>query len=130
MLKRRHFNIGNIFSCVLCNLGVEETLEHLFFHCPFSTYCWSRLSISWSLNQGRFDMLCQAKSTFQERLFFEIFTIGAWGIWKERNNLIFKGIATSRDSWKARVIEDLQLLRFRVNQNLENTISLFIDRLS
>jgi hypothetical protein len=130
MLKRRHLNIGNNFSCALCNMGEEETLEHLFFRYPFSISCWSSLNITWSADPGRFDMLSQAKSNFQESLFFEIFTIGAWGIWKERNNLIFKGIAISRDSWKARVTSDLQLLRFKVNQNLENTISLFIDRLS
>jgi hypothetical protein len=44
-------------------------------------------------------------------------------------NLTFKGIAPSRDSWKARVISDLNILKFRVSQNLESTISLFIDRL-
>jgi hypothetical protein len=74
-------------------------------------------------------MLTQAKSTFQGKLFFEIFTIAAWGIWKERNNYIFKGIPPSTESWKARVAVDINLLRFRVNQNLENTISSFIDRL-
>jgi hypothetical protein len=77
----------------------------------------------------RFDMISQANSSFQGSLFFEIFIIAAWGIWKERNNLIFKGIATSRETWKARVIADLQLLRFRVNQNLQDTISLFINRI-
>jgi hypothetical protein len=34
MLKRRHLNIGNIYSCALCTSGDEETLEHLFFCCP------------------------------------------------------------------------------------------------
>jgi hypothetical protein len=74
-------------------------------------------------------MISQAKSNFPEHLFFEIFIIAAWGIWKEMNNLIFKGITPSRHPWKARVISDLNLLRFRVSQNLESTISLFIDRL-
>jgi hypothetical protein len=82
------------------------------------------------MGAGRFDMITQAKANFQEGLFFEIFTIASWGIWKERNDLILKGIAPSRNSWKARVIGDLTLLRFRVNQNLENTISSFIDRLN
>jgi hypothetical protein len=129
MLKRRHFNIGTSFACPLCITGDEETLEHLFFSCPFSVTCWAKLNITWNISAGRFDMITQAKSNFQEGLFFELFIIAAWGIWKERNDLIFKGKAPSRDSWKARVIADLSLLRFRVSQNLENTISLFIDRL-
>jgi hypothetical protein len=74
-------------------------------------------------------MLSPAKANSQDRLFFETFTIAAWGILKERNNLIFKGIRPSLDFWKARVKADLNLLRFRVSQNLENQISLFVDRL-
>ena len=31
MLKRRHYNIGNDYDCILCGLHIEETLEHLFF---------------------------------------------------------------------------------------------------
>jgi hypothetical protein len=130
MLKRRHFNIGSNFNCPLCSTGDEETLEHLFFSCTFSISCWTRLNITWNMGAGRFDMITQAKANFQEGLFFEIFTIASWGIWKERNDLIFKGITPSRNSWKARVIGDLTLLRFRVNQNLEHTISSFIDRLN
>jgi hypothetical protein len=38
ILKRRHFNIVNNFQCSLCTSGDEETLEHLFFSCPFIIY--------------------------------------------------------------------------------------------
>jgi hypothetical protein len=116
MLKRRHFNIGNDYSCPLCSSGVEETLEHLFFSCPFSTSCWSTLNITWNGDSAIIDKVIEAKENFQEKLFFEVFVIAAWGIWKERNNWIFKSINPSRASWKERVIADLQLLRFKVNQ--------------
>ena len=39
MLKRRHFNIGNTFGCLLCTTCMDETVEHLFFDCPFSLNC-------------------------------------------------------------------------------------------
>jgi hypothetical protein len=43
MLKRRHYNIGNNFSCPFYNSGEEETLELLFFIAPLlltvGTYC-------------------------------------------------------------------------------------------
>jgi hypothetical protein len=35
MLSRRHIGEKNNDHCVLCNLGENETLEHLFFICPF-----------------------------------------------------------------------------------------------
>jgi hypothetical protein len=129
MLKRRHFNLGNEFSCPLCSSGDEETLEHLFFSCSFSASCWAILNINWNGGLQRIDKIIEAKSNFQGSIFFEIFTIAAWGIWKQRNNWIFKNINPSRASWKARVIADLELLRFKVNQNLQNTISLYISRL-
>ena len=26
---------------LICSLLTEETLDHLFFHCPFTTACWN-----------------------------------------------------------------------------------------
>jgi hypothetical protein len=69
MLKRRHLNIGNNFSCALYTSGDEETLEHLFFYCHFSTSCWSRLNITWNGGIDKFDMICQVNSSFRESLF-------------------------------------------------------------
>lgn len=37
LLKR--LNITDLDSCVLCNQN-SETVEHLFFECPFSAYLW------------------------------------------------------------------------------------------
>jgi hypothetical protein len=85
-------------------------------------------NINWNGGLGIIDKITEARSNFQGPLFFEIFTITAWGIWKERNNKIFRNIDPSRASWKARVIADLDLLRFKVNQNLQNTISSYISR--
>lgn len=39
MLKRRHYNIGNNLDFLLCGNHTEETMEHLFFQCPFSAEC-------------------------------------------------------------------------------------------
>ena len=35
------------YSCVLCNDDVEETVEHLFFECTFSVWCWRLMGITW-----------------------------------------------------------------------------------
>jgi hypothetical protein len=39
LLRRKNRNLDD-YSCVLCNNGIEETLEHLFFSCSFSQDCW------------------------------------------------------------------------------------------
>ena len=127
MLKRRKFNIGNNFDCPLCDSGQEETLEHLFFKCQFSISCWSQINISCSTGSNRLDIISQAKSSYQGSLFMEFFTIAAWGIWKERNNLIFNGIPPSVNSWRERVKADTILLQFRVPQNLVTYINTFLE---
>jgi hypothetical protein len=44
ILRRKNRNIDD-YSCVLCNSGCEETLEHPFFSCTFSQDCWDSLHI-------------------------------------------------------------------------------------
>jgi hypothetical protein len=38
--------------CVMCETREEETIEHLFFTCPFARQCWATLNFVWdhSLN--------------------------------------------------------------------------------
>lgn len=33
------------YNCVLCSHGVEESLFHLLFHCPFAMACWNTLNL-------------------------------------------------------------------------------------
>jgi hypothetical protein len=57
-------------------------------------------------NLNIIEAITQARESFHGELFFETFTIAAWGIWKERNNQIFKNIRPSRGGWKGRVTAD------------------------
>jgi hypothetical protein len=43
----------------------------------------------------------------------EILMVGAWSIWKERNNKLFNGVDPSVDLWKGRFKSDFQLLVHR-----------------
>ena len=47
MLRRRHLNIQDDVLCVMCNTGMEEDIEHLFFDCPFAGQCWSSINFAW-----------------------------------------------------------------------------------
>ena len=74
MLKRRCFNIGTNFQCQMCNIGVEETLEHLFFQCPFSRSCWDRLGMTMPVatREDRFFFITQARASWTKPLFYRI----------------------------------------------------------
>jgi hypothetical protein len=47
MLRRRHYQINSSFECLMCDQHLEETIEHMLFHCTFSTACWDALDIHW-----------------------------------------------------------------------------------
>ena len=114
MLKRRHYNIGNNFNCILCSQHFEETVDHMIFTCPFSQSCWARLHIDWPSFDCRLTLLQATKDTWLNPFFFETFLTVAWSIWKERNNKHFRGINPTFGSWRARFQEDLGLLQHRI----------------
>ena len=46
-------------------------------------------------------------------MFMEVFTVAAWGIWKERNDKHFRGVQPSLSSWKNRFKNDFAMLVHR-----------------
>uniref|UniRef100_A0A8I7B3T1 Reverse transcriptase zinc-binding domain-containing protein n=1 Tax=Hordeum vulgare subsp. vulgare TaxID=112509 RepID=A0A8I7B3T1_HORVV len=129
MLKRRHFHIGDIESCVLCTAQDKETIGHLIFNCPFSQTCWSKIGISYNSTISRIEATIRAKEIYSDRLFFEIFTITAWNIWKERNNFIFNQISPSHRAWLERTKVDLTWLTYRVSPDLSDYITSLVNSL-
>jgi hypothetical protein len=114
MLKRRHFNIGDNFDCILCGQHVEETVDHMIFTCPFSQSCWAKLHIVWAPFDSRLDLLQTARDSWPNPFFFETFLTSAWSIWKERNKKHFRGVDPSVEAWLTRFKEDFELLQHRV----------------
>jgi hypothetical protein len=47
LLQRRHWNVTEDYSCVLCPGKIHEDQDHLFFNCMFSRRVWSYLQIQW-----------------------------------------------------------------------------------
>jgi hypothetical protein len=47
LLQRRHWNVTNDYSCVLCPGHHHEDRDHLFFNCIFSSRVWAYLQIQW-----------------------------------------------------------------------------------
>jgi hypothetical protein len=116
MLKRRKFTLRSGYSCLMCDNPPEETIEHLLFHCPFSTSCWDCLDATWIQQGDRLHIIDHGRRTWKKPMYMEIFMIGAWNIWKERNQFFFEGIAPSVTSWKARFKNDFKLLTHRTKE--------------
>ena len=129
MLKRRHYNIGDDLSCLLCNQQVEEDVEHMIFQCPFSTNCWSKLGITWEESGSRLHWISKASNDWNKPLFMEIFLQAAWSIWKERNNKYFRGIPPTYHGWLDRFKQDFTLLQHRTRVDLRDFILSFVNNL-
>lgn len=127
MLRRRNQVLqDNNYACLLCANPPEETLEHLFFTCPFSALCWGKLGIQWAGHGNRLQLLHAAKNSWSKPMFMEVFVVAMWGLWKERNNKHFRGINPSVESWIQRFKSDFQLLRYRTKRSLEPFILHFV----
>lgn len=129
MLKRRHYNIGDNTDCLLCGDKVEETVEHLFFHCRFSQVCWRMLQIQWGTSGHRLDLIQQQKERWRHKMFMEVFLVSSWSLWKERNNHHFRNITPTVASWRDRFKLDLSNLRFRVPPHKAGLIEIILDSL-
>lgn len=120
MLKRRHYRIANDdYGCILCATSPEETLVHLFFHCPFSKDCWRTLGVVWPNDNCTLRLVHSGREVWGQPMFMEMFVVAAWGIWKERNDKLFRGVTPSHGSWLTRFKRDFALLVHRANPRLE-----------
>jgi hypothetical protein len=116
MLRRRHCYLNTGYNCMMCTNPPEETIEHMLFACPFSALCWEKTGMLWHSTGDRRTVIQRGKELWQKPLFMEIFLISAWHIWKERNNLYFRGLQPSVETWKQRVKTDLLLLVHRIKE--------------
>jgi hypothetical protein len=77
------------YNCVICNLGLEEDLLHLFFHCPFAINYWYSLNILIEVLPQSFKL--QLRVPF----FMEVIVTMCWAIWTMCNDAIFNNLAPS-----------------------------------
>jgi hypothetical protein len=129
MIKRRNFILNSGYSCPICDTPPEETVEHLFFHCPFSEECWSNLNLNWPMIGTRLQIIEQGKAQRKDPLFMEVFIVTAWSIWKERNNMLFNNITPTVEEWKRRFRENFGLLDHRTKEGVHPFITSLISSL-
>lgn len=60
IMRRKNQHLDS-YDCVLSNTSTEETLEHLFFSCHFSQWCWRFVNLQWPNITGVLDRVEEAK---------------------------------------------------------------------
>lgn len=126
-ILRRKNRILEDYSCVLCNGSCEETLEHLFFTCPFSQNCWHSLHIYWNTGLQPLDMVIEARTNFGHPIFRELMITACWIIWKMRNSIIFDNGTCSLHLWKTMFKEELGLVCIKAKDVIKGPLNIWRD---
>lgn len=98
------FGLNVDLGCSLCNNAVES-MEHLFFACPYSAEVWNQVAqwcnidkpaVGWTEMRRCIEDHCKSQ-TQKQRMFRLLVTVAIYQIWKERNQRKFqaKSCATS-----------------------------------
>jgi hypothetical protein len=129
MLRRRNKFLEEGYNCALCQDGVEETVEHLFFDCSSAVCRWFALGIICNEFGNIHQRVYAAKQVFNYPFFMEVFLIGAWCIWKERNELVFNNKAPRLASWKPLFKSEVTEHLVRIKECYHHSISLWLQAL-
>ena len=84
--------------------------------------------MDYSLDLGH--MYADAQHKWNGSMFIEIVIIGAWNVWKIRNQKVFEQVTPSHMSWKELMKLDLRPLKYRVRTEHHEALSTICDRLS
>lgn len=129
MLARRHFNVQPDNLCVLCSRREEETIQHLFFHCPFAKWCWSKIGMVWVQDDNIHRRIIASRFQASQRYFMEIFLIAAWELWKVRNRQVFDGIQATHARWLSNFKAEAALQAHRIKDCDRILLSFWLDSL-
>ena len=78
MLRRRNMELPD-YNCVCCLQMVEESLTHLFIHCPFAHACWASIGLMVGQDDP-FTTLEQLKNQLGVPFFVEVIVLMCWCI--------------------------------------------------
>lgn len=117
------------YDCVLCNDQSEETIEHLFISCPFAIQAWHSINLQVNSDLQPLQNLEFLKNQINQSFFMEVIIIFCWAIWMTRNNLIFRQIPPSIQSYKHIFKTEFLWLLCRANRKYFPNIQEWIDNL-
>jgi hypothetical protein len=129
MLVRRHWNVTEDLTCVLCPLHVHEDRAHLFFECNFSCRIWNYLQITWVAGDDLQTIVGAARRSFHKPFFMEVLIMACWHIWLIRNAKIFRGERPTFAKWRCNFVHDISLLRYRIKEKHIDSFTRWISSL-
>ena len=127
LLRRKGMDLPS-FNCVLCRQQAEETQFHLFLNCPFALNCWSILNLQIN-STDPIQVLEGFINQLSVPFALDIIIILAWCIWMTRNDLIFKGVAATLNSVRARCKSEFALVILRAKGPTQIAMSLWLEAL-
>lgn len=117
------------YNCEICSMMVEETAEHLFWHCPLAQQCWGILNLNTVLNGNTFENVMALKIQLQSQFFMVAVTLMCWTIWKARNELIFNNNQIGIQECRILFFKEVRLVSLRVKASLADQFNQWIQNL-
>ena len=127
LLRRRNMELPD-YNCVHCNTPTEETLEHLFLHCPFAHNCWASINLFVG-NSNPFVTLEQFRDQLNVPFFMDVIIVMSWCIWMQRNDLIFRGILPSQAACLRHFKSEFALVILWAKARYKDQMSLWLEAL-
>jgi hypothetical protein len=127
MLQRRHLNIQDSPICVMCSSGEQETIEHLFFDCPFAQECWSMIGVTWDTSLPLMDRFTQVRSSHANPFFIEAVLIAAWELWKLCNDKVLQRRDPTPAIWLSNFKSQCFLQYARFKDDLWSSFCVWLD---
>jgi hypothetical protein len=109
---------------MLCQLSLEETMQHLFLECPFAKSCWNMFNITFSQDSGFPEALLQIRAQVHSHFFMILTILMCWAFWTARNDLILKCVQAY--TVKEFFYRELKLLTTRAKSKDASTFDLWI----
>jgi hypothetical protein len=117
ILKRKNMVLDS-YDCAFCPSAIEETVQHLFWSCPFAQQCWGWLNLQTVQDGDTFQNIDAIKDQLQTRFFMIPIIIINWIIWTARNEAIFKNNQIPIQECKRLLYKELRLVSLRVKNSL------------
>ena len=128
ILRRKHMELDS-YNCELCSLGVEESTDHLFLHCPFAQHCWGMIKLTTSLHSGTLENFHDLKGQIGSQFFMVTIILMCWTIWLARNEIIFNGNQLNLQDCRRTFFKEVRLVSLRVKTSLSTLFDQWIQSL-